>query len=114
MMTPSIHLNGTSGERLLEDNLKAIRALQDAVEALQNAAPNGRDYYVQSSADYRVVWQQAYSAARSEHEARLHRLADNIHEINQICKCIIDQINAPPPWRTRSLNPCCRALTTRK
>jgi hypothetical protein len=77
-MTPTIHLNGTAGESLIKDNLKALRSLQDAVEALQGAAPNGRDYYVEGP--------QAYSVARREHETRLHRLADTIHEINAIAE----------------------------
>jgi hypothetical protein len=67
-------------------NLSALRSLQDAVEALQNAAPDGRDFYVQES--------NAYSQARLEHEKRLHRLADCIHEINEIVEAINDQLDA--------------------
>ena len=46
MMVPTIHLNGTSHDELLRQILDAKEAIRKAVEALANAAPNMRDYYV--------------------------------------------------------------------
>lgn len=66
MMFPTIHLNGTSKEVLLDQNLKAAEAIRDAMLALQQAAPNARDYYPQGD--------QAYFKARREYEARLDLL----------------------------------------
>ena len=66
MITPTIHLNGTSGADLLSQTTDAMRALSAAIKTLQNAGPHGRDYYVQGP--------RAIDAAMSEHRARLAQL----------------------------------------
>jgi hypothetical protein len=96
MMVPTIHLNGTSRDALLRQILQAKETICTAVEALANAAPRMQDYYVQGP--------EAYPAARREHEKRMHRLADYLHELNEIAEKIHMQGTgspAPlrPPWR---------------
>ncbi len=66
MKTPSIHTNGTSAEALASGFETALRALEQAIACLQDAAPNGRDYYRQGTS--------AYAEAASEHEARVGKL----------------------------------------
>jgi len=66
MMVPSIHLNGTSKNELLEQQIEALRALRAAIAALRQAAPNGRDYYPQGTA--------AAARALAEHSRRLGNL----------------------------------------
>jgi hypothetical protein len=41
---PSVNLNGTSRNELIEQNLQALRSLRTAAEMIRFAAPNGRDY----------------------------------------------------------------------
>ena len=60
---PTIHLNGSSRERLAELYRAAYRALATAVEKLDDAAPHGRDYYPQGP--------EAFSQAQAEHRARM-------------------------------------------
>lgn len=43
-ITPTINLNGTSRDDLIEPRRKAFDHLQAAIDALRSAAPNGRDY----------------------------------------------------------------------
>ena len=43
---PTVHLNGTSKDTLLNAYTAANSALLNALEALEACAPNGRDYYV--------------------------------------------------------------------
>ena len=62
MTLPTIHLNGTSPEDLLEGYRDAMTALRAAQDALAKCFPNARDYYVQSPA--------AVQSARDEHTAR--------------------------------------------
>jgi hypothetical protein len=62
MMKPTVHLNGTGAERLLEQYTEAGRAVQEAIDALAGAAPNARDYYVQGP--------DAFACAAREHAAR--------------------------------------------
>lgn len=45
IITPIIHLNGTSKAMLIEELSRAYDAIQSAFYAMGRAAPNGRDYY---------------------------------------------------------------------
>lgn len=66
MQLPTLHLNGTSKERLIDALCNASAALDGAYESLKQTAPNGRDYYPQGPA--------AYTKANDEHMDRLRRL----------------------------------------
>lgn len=77
---PTIHLNGTSKDELLNLYRNAHRALTDAQRAMAAATPHGRDYYVQSPA--------AYSVARHQHETRMRNLGEMIAEIETIAIAI--------------------------
>ena len=78
MIFPTVHLNGTSRDALLEPIMAALQAHHEVINALAQVAPNGRDYYVQGPS--------AYGEARREHEKRMHRLADNVHELTQLAE----------------------------
>ena len=45
VVTPIIHLNGTSREALSDALCEAYAAVNEALEKLRECAPNGRDYY---------------------------------------------------------------------
>ena len=76
MITPHVHLNGT-GRAALELQLEtAANALLAAIGALELAAPNARDYY--------PLGDDAYPKARDEHNARIGKLADVLHELQAI------------------------------
>jgi len=47
LLTPTIHLNGTTGRHLLDQQLQVMEALQDVLTAMRNACPNARDFYPQ-------------------------------------------------------------------
>ena len=49
MMIPTVHLNGTGKAALVDGIEAAHRAVAAALDALAEAAPNGRDYYPQGS-----------------------------------------------------------------
>ena len=44
MVTPTVNLNGSSADDLIQPRIAAYDALQAALKALQQATPNGRDY----------------------------------------------------------------------
>ena len=44
MITPQININGSSADDLINPRLEAMDHLMDAIEALSQAVPNGRDY----------------------------------------------------------------------
>lgn len=69
---PSVHLNGTSVEALLEQNRKVSRALRTTLEAMSEAAPHGRDYYPQGS--------EALGKAMAEHKARVDQITGLLEE----------------------------------
>jgi hypothetical protein len=70
---PTVHLNGTSARDLIAGYQTAYSGVTAAIEALQASAPNARDYYVQGP--------DAFALARTEHESRMHRLADITAEL---------------------------------
>lgn len=77
MHKPTIHMNGTSKNALLESYLGAMEAIRDAIEAVQDTSPHGRDYYVQEDPD-------AFVGAVREHQARLKALQTVIGELEQL------------------------------
>jgi hypothetical protein len=83
MMVPTIHLNGTSRQELLDGYVVTLRAVCDAIDALSKAHPNGRDYYVQGP--------DATHKAKDEHRSRVHRLASVRDELAAIAEAIHDQ-----------------------
>jgi len=66
MIKPSIHRNGTSAAALLESYVDAGNAITRALDALTEAQPNARDYYVQGDG--------AFDAAMAEHRKRINCL----------------------------------------
>jgi hypothetical protein len=63
MMIPTIHLNGSSRERLLQGYCDAANAIRAAMDVLQEHSPHGRDYYPQGDG--------AFAKASDEHRARV-------------------------------------------
>lgn len=45
LITPIVHLNGTSADSLLEQREQVYCKLGEVLDALKQMAPNGRDYY---------------------------------------------------------------------
>jgi len=86
MMVPSIHLNGSSGEVLLDQNKGALEAVRKAIDAICDAGPNARDYYVQGP--------DAGLAAQREHEARVAALKRVRDDLAAIMESVQDQIDA--------------------
>ena len=71
---PTVHLNGTSKEMLLEGNEGIIRAIHTLKEAIQNCEFHPRDYYVHPLED--TVIGGAYGLAADERQKHLQALAD--------------------------------------
>jgi hypothetical protein len=66
---PVVHMNGTSAECLLEGYTKAMRAVGDALEALQQIEFNQRDYYCHPVAE-------AWTKARELRKAQAKQLSE--------------------------------------
>lgn len=80
MMHPTVHLNGTPRERLLEGYMAALEALRAAETALQATGPNGRDYYPSGT--------EAIKVAQAEHVARLASLERIIADIQTLAETL--------------------------
>jgi hypothetical protein len=83
LQIPTVHLNGTGKDQLLEQVCEAVHALHEAGRALAAAAPNGRDYYLQTG--------DAIGSAMKQHEARMTKLREIIKELETIGEGIADQ-----------------------
>lgn len=82
MMIPTVHLNGTSSERLVEHLCEASQAIAAAYEKLRQCAPNGRDFYPQGP--------HAMQAATLEHLSRLRRLDEVKKELDALALAICE------------------------
>lgn len=80
---PTIHLNGTSAESLLEDLMDAYRDIGQAIQSMRHVTPNARDYYVQG--------EEAGAEARLQHQQRVMKLNDIRDELQTIILGIQDQ-----------------------
>lgn len=67
LILPTVHLNGTSREELQRLRLDACHALNFAMEALSDMAPNCRDYYVSRDPE-------AMTKAGKQHNRRMETL----------------------------------------
>ncbi len=75
MIYPTIHMNGTSRMSLLEGYMDVLVALQEAMDALAKATPNGRDYYPQGP--------EAILVAQTQHREQMVRLESVAEELMQ-------------------------------
>lgn len=66
MITPTIHTNGTHIDDLLKQVSFTSSAISQAIEALTDAAPHGRDYYPQGN--------DAFPAANKVHREHIQTL----------------------------------------
>ena len=84
LVCPTIHLNGSSPDSLLFPLREAISATRNAIAALCECGPNGRDYYVQN--------ESAIYLATSQHNERLANLSRVIIELRLIEENIVAQV----------------------
>lgn len=80
LAVPSIHLNGTSCDELIEQYLDAINAGNEFAQVLNAASPNGRDYYVQGN--------EALKIAQNQWACRQSKLQEIINELKEIVQAI--------------------------
>lgn len=86
MLVPTVHGNGTTGEVLRDQYMAAVDAVRKAIDAVCDAGPNSRDYYVQGP--------DAGLAAQREHEARVKALKTVRDDLFAIVEGIQDQLDA--------------------
>ena len=58
-MKPTVHLNGTSKEALLDQYHTVISALRVALEAMVDAEPHARDYYPQGEGAFTLAQRES-------------------------------------------------------
>jgi hypothetical protein len=93
LITPTLHLNGSSEAALREPLIEACGALRGALRAMSETQPNARDYYPQGD--------DAFRAATREHEARIATARKLLAEYEQILDGLQEQIDARDARRER-------------
>ena len=83
LVTPSVHLNGTGRQELLDQYQSAIDDLRKAIDAVAKSAPHARDYYVQSST--------AIVLAMRQHAERLQALDTVLQQLNTLAEAVYRQ-----------------------
>jgi hypothetical protein len=82
MIKPTIHLNGTSPERLFEGYHKAFLAVNAAIDALADIEFHARDYYPQDDKVFGLARAQRVERFTQLREIRdeLGAVAEYVHE----------------------------------
>ena len=81
LIIPTVHLNGTSRQALVDGYNEACTALQGALGALQDAEPNARDYYPQGDG--------VFAAARAQHAERIAVVRKVFDELQTIYDALV-------------------------
>ena len=84
-IVPIAHLNGTGKAGLQTQYRKAADALYIALDALADAAPNMRDYYLYEDAD------EAFRRAREEHRSNVQMVEAVIADLAAVYDALMDQ-----------------------
>ena len=84
---PTIHLNGSSKNDLLDKLRTAIRLIDAAIDGVRRTAPNGRDYYPKGNA--------AFQEARDAFHLMLGKLGEVRVELYDIALGIVNQGRDP-------------------
>lgn len=85
---PTINLGGTHPSTLISDYTKAWTALNEAMAAVREAYPHGRDYQVPDS---------KYEVARREHDDRILKLQQIINDYDDLISHVVE--TSPPSRR---------------
>jgi len=80
LIAPKINLNGTSKEDLLRQCLQAVGALDEALAALREMTPHGRDYQTANSGTFEL--------AAAQHRSRIERVTEVRREVETIAEFI--------------------------
>lgn len=80
MVVPTIHLNGTSREALLDQACKASLAARALADALADMSPNARDYYPQGV--------NVIAVAFHEHDERIVKVLEIMDELIALAAAI--------------------------
>lgn len=86
LAAPTLHLNGSSADALMDPIRDAASAINDSMEKLLACAPHGRDYYVQQDP-------KALENATAQHVGRLEKLQGVYDELVAIWENIQEQVN---------------------
>lgn len=92
MQLPTIHLNGSNPDTLINEWGAAYLAIGEAITALAQCAPDGRDYY--------PLGDGAYQIAKAEHRARLTALHAMRDDLQALCDATFDAKSARERQRT--------------
>jgi hypothetical protein len=83
---PTLHYGGSGFAHLSEGYEAACNALRATLEALTATAPNGRDYY--------PAGDDAFRTAKAEHDARVRKVRDVLHELCLLHEALVDANDA--------------------
>lgn len=83
IVVPAVHLNGTSANELMELRKTAYAALDHALAALREMAPNGRDYYLERDKMQKAV---------AQHRRRADTLVGLMEELQDEMRSIQEQM----------------------
>jgi hypothetical protein len=76
---PTIHLNGTSPEMLRDDYKKVYWSVSQAIEALEKAEFNPRDFYLQGEKEWQTAKREREEIFKKLRDVKEYAMAWYIH-----------------------------------
>ncbi len=94
VQAPTVHLNGTTKDDLLDAIEDAFHAVSEALDKMRKTCPNGRDYQTRGALPFEV--------ALAQHQHRLLRVASVMDELEAIATAIhegVDEMDTNPRYK---------------
>ena len=85
MRVPTMHLNGTSAQVLVDDAAAAVGDAERLLRQLYRIAPHGRDFYPQGP--------QALKEAAEEHRTLIEKVEMILAELREYRFALVSQMN---------------------
>lgn len=82
---PTLHMNGSGWNNLYDNYSKMTRALEKALDAMAEASPHERDYYVIPG---------SFEKARDLHYLRMRNVEEVMNSITRDLQALADQRNS--------------------
>lgn len=82
MIFPTVHINGTSGQSLMDKLTDAEMVIHEAIKKVSETCPNERDYPG-----------GGFHMAVNEHTARVQKLTEVAKELDRLFMGVLDQMS---------------------
>ena len=100
LVIPTVHLGGTHGPDLENQFASAVCRLDEAIAAMENATPHGRDYVLRSD-----QWGDRFRLAMQQHVNRILALTEIRNDMVTLAQQVAEQNDTRTKQKRNSNDP---------